>query len=629
LTGIAGATGIAVSDKFACALLSNGTVQCWGSGDIWNTTPAPTDAGNCNVPPCSATPIQVGGVTSATAISAGGFACALVSGRAQCWGQGGSSGASGSDAGTSSDSSGADGDGGDASTGDASSSGAGSSSSGGGLPPGDSGTSTDPSVYQHHKNASRNGLYVDPTLTKSAAATMHALGYMGTVTTSVYAQPLFVEHGPGGAEAFIVATEDNHLTAFNASTGAVLWDQGPTTYGQPVTGGLQCGGITPLGITGTPFIDPASPINGGSGVVYFDAMTTPDNNTTARHLVYAVKLSDGSILPNWPVDVGAKVSGFTSAWQHQRGALQLLNGVLYVPYGGHNGDCPDSPPTYYGWVVGVPVSNPQSPTAWHTSAYKGGIWAPGALPSDGNSIFAVTGNTVSTPTWGGGEAVIRLAATPGGPAFSGNASDYYAPSNWYALDTSDLDLGGASDVLFDMPGAIRPHLVAAGGKDSNFYLLDRDNLGGIGAELLRQSVSACELTGAPAVYTTSIGTYAAFHLNDSGEVGPCCSGSSSGSLVAVRVTGSASRFSAAVAWCAADSNLGSPIVTTTDGTSDAIVWDANNNLWGYDGDTGKKIFTGTTTAMSTSMQGWNTPIAIGKGRIGIAVNGQLYVFSAP
>ena len=487
-------------------------------------------------------------------------------------------------------------------------------------------TAYDPSVYQHHKNPSRDGLYIDPGLTKSTAAAMHTLGYMGTVTTSVYAQPLYIENGPSGSPALVVATEDNHVTVFDAGSGAVVWDRGPSTYGASVTSGIACGSINPLGITGTPFIDPASPINGGAGVIYFDAMTTPDNNATAKHLVYAVKLSDGTVLPNWPVDVGAVVSGFTSSWQNQRGALQLVNGVLYVPYGANNGDCPDSPPTYYGWVVGVPVASPQSATAWHTSAYKGGIWAPGSLPTDGTSVFPVTGNTIDAGTWGGGEAVIRLAATSAGPVFSGNATDYYTPSNWNWLDMADLDLGGSSAVLFDMPGAVRPHLVALGGKDGNFYLLDRNNLGGVGASLLRQSVTTCPITGAPAVYRTSLGTYVALHLYE-GEFGACCPGSTQGSLLAMHLTATPSGFAARVAWCASDSGLASPIVTTTDGLSNAIVWDANSNLWGYDGDTGQKVFTGNSTAMSTWVQGWNTPISIGNGRIAVAVNGQLYVFS--
>ncbi len=70
-------------------------------------------------------------------------------------------------------------------------------------------------------------------------------------------------------------------------------------------------------------------------------------------------------------------------------------------------------------------------------------------------------------------------------------------------------------------------------------------------------------------------------------------------------------------------------MTTTDGTSDAIVWDASNHLWGYDGDTGAKLFTDGNTEMGATIQTWNTPIAIGKGRIAVAVNGQIYLFSAP
>jgi len=496
----------------------------------------------------------------------------------------------------------------------------------------DASAAYDPSVYQHHKNGTRNGVYIDSILTSGAtgnAATMHALGFMGTVTTTVYAQPLYVQNGPGGVETLIVATEDNHVTAYNATTGVSIWDKGPTTYGNPVTGGLPCGDIPTLGITGTPFIDPASPINGGAGVIYFAAMV--NSGGTPKHMVYAVKLSDGSVLPNWPVDVSAKVPSFVSACQNQRGALQFVKGVLYVPYGGLDGDCYSNGQPYYGWVIGFPASSPQTPLGWHTAAPKGGIWGPGALPTDGTSIFPVTGNTsVTGTTWGGGEAVIRLAATATGPTFSGNAVDYYAPTNWQTLDDGDADLGGGSEVIFDMPGAPKPHLVAAGGKDKNFYLLNRDNLGGIGAEIIPpQAVSTNELKGAPAVYTTKTATYVAFHVEGGRGSGCPASSPATGNLIAVKVTPTATSFTASVAWCVADTGLASPMVTTTDGTSDAIVWDANNSLWGYDGDTGAKLFTGTKTAMSTAIQGWNTPIAIGGGRIVVAVNGSVYVFSAP
>ena len=116
-------------------------------------------------------------------------------------------------------------------------------------------------------------------------------------------------------------------------------------------------------------------------------MTTPDNNATLPSHGLRGEPRHRRRQPGWPVDVNARVTGFDSGIQNQRGALQFLNGVLYVPYGGYDGDGG----TYYGSVVGFPVASPQTPTWWHTTASKGGIWGPGALPTDGTSIFPVTG----------------------------------------------------------------------------------------------------------------------------------------------------------------------------------------------------------------------------------------------
>ena len=44
-----------------------------------------------------------------------------------------------------------------------------------------------------------------------------------------------------------------------------------------------------------------------------------------------------------------------AAAQNQRGALALLNGRIYVPFGCHFGDCSD----YHGVVVAVNVDPPQ------------------------------------------------------------------------------------------------------------------------------------------------------------------------------------------------------------------------------------------------------------------------------
>lgn len=522
----------------------------------------------------------------------------------------GSSGGSGSSSGSASSSSGGSG----GSSGSASGSGSGSSSGNKGDSGADSGPPAfDPSVYQHHRNGTRDGLYIDSAFTQTAAATTHALsGFMGTVSTTVYTQPLYVENGPGGKEVFVVATEDNHVTTYDGTTGAVVWDTTPTTIGQYATKNPPGGSVGPshIGITGTPYIDI------GSRTIFFDAMTTPDNNATYHHKVFALSLDTGMVQSNWPVDVDTAVSGFNSGIQNQRGALQFVNGVLYVPYGGYDGDGG----TYYGSVIGFPVANPQTPKWWHTTAAKGGIWGPGALPTDGTSIFPVTGNTSGTNgTWGGGEAVIRLTA---GPAFSGNNADYYAPSNWETLDNTDTDLGGASEVLIDMPGAQYPHLVAAGGKDGNLYILNRDNLGGIGGELLKTSVSGSQVKGAPAAYTTAQGTYLALHIENGS--GNNCPANTGGNMVVLKIT--QSPLAATTVWCSTQGDLASPMVTTTDGKANAVVWNADSKLYGWNGDTGTVIVDGTNTAMSTAIQKWNTPIDA-KGRIVVGVNGQLYVFT--
>jgi hypothetical protein len=470
----------------------------------------------------------------------------------------------------------------------------------------------DESVYQHHKNPNRDGLYVDAAFTQAAVPATKVLpGFMGTVSVTMYAQPLYVVDGPGGVAAFFVATEDNHVTTFNATTGAVIWDVGPSVIGMYATQNPPGGTIESahIGITGTPIIDITS------RTIFFDAMVTPDNNATYHHTVFALSIDTGAVQAGWPVDVSATVAGFNSGIQNQRGALQFLNGVLYVPYGGYDGDGG----TYYGSVIGFPVAKPKSPTWWHTKAAKGGIWGPGALPSDGTYIYPVTGNTSGTNgTWGGGEAVIRLAA---GPTFSGNTADYFTPSNWLTLDNTDADLGGASELLVDMPGAQHPNLVVAGGKDGNLYILDRTNLGGVGGQLYMTKVSNSQVKGAPASYTTAQGTYVVLHIE--GGTGSNCPAGQTGNMVVMKIT--QNPLAATTAWCSTQTGLASPIVTTTDGMANPVVWNASNKLYGWNGDTGALLVNGANTGMSSAVRGWNTPI-VANGKIAVGVDGQLYVF---
>ncbi|MDP9002588.1 MAG: hypothetical protein M3O46_21065, partial [Myxococcota bacterium] len=349
--------------------------------------------------------------------------------------------------------------------------------------------------------------------------------------------------------------------------------------------------------------------------------------------IFAVSLDDGTIKSGWPVVVDTAVPGFVSKGHNQRGALALQNGILYVPYGGHNGDCG----TYNGWVIGVNVSTPGMVKAFSTNmigggASRGGIWAVGGVAStlDGASLFVSTGNTGGVTTWAGGEAVLRLDP---GPNFTNQTANEFYPTEWLAEDMRDEDLGGANPVVVELPGAPMgsQHLVIVPGKDGYLYVLNRDNLGGVGGQLSRMAAGpqgqggTGALKAASAAYTTSQGTYVAYNINVNAMPAStgCPAAVSARSIGVAKISGSPPT--ARVVWCTAESGMGSPIVTMT-GTGDAIVWDANTHLYGYDGDTGARVYAGPD-AMASPMQYFNTPINA-KGRIVVATSGpgHLYVF---
>src|SRR5205085_12333353 len=166
--------------------------------------------------------------------------------------------------------------------------------------------------------------------------------------------------------------------------------------------------------------------------LYLDAMV--ESEAGPRHRIFALSLKNGAVLTGWPVDVTqaleATRQAFNARDQNQRGALAILDGTLYVPFGGHFGDCGN----YYGWVVGVSIANPRNVKSWATRARGGGIWAPGGISSIGGSLFVATGNTFGASTWSDGEAVLRLS-----PDLhrSTDRRDYFAPRDWRALDQRD------------------------------------------------------------------------------------------------------------------------------------------------------------------------------------------------
>lgn len=472
-----------------------------------------------------------------------------------------------------------------------------------------SSASADINVPQHHNHATRDGLYIDPAFTTNAAAALKRdLSFDGKISGNVYAQPLYIEGGPGGKAMIIAVTQSNNVYALDAATGKIIWQR---NVAPPVSSSsLPCGNINPLGITGTPIVDLPT------RALLFDAMTTPDGGTTKKHLIYSLNVDTGIINSGWPVDVNAKATSgtnvFDSSVQNERGALAILGGTVYVPYGGHFGDCG----SYHGWIVGVPLADPATVLAWATPARKGGSWAVGGVATDGQNTFLATGNTSGASAWGGGEAIVRLQP---GPVFTGLTNDYWSPTNWADLDSHDTDLGGSGALIVDVPGATPSNCVVSLGKDGNMYLLDRGNLGGVRTPVAQGHFSSSTIIQAGATYRTAKGTYVVFCGNST-------------QLLSVRINPSNPPTLTNV-WSVSQGGRGSPFVTSTDGTNHTIVWgigsEGDQKLHAFDADTGAIIFAGGgANELMTGTRRINTGIAA-RGRIYVANDNRVYAFTTP
>ncbi len=473
------------------------------------------------------------------------------------------------------------------------------------------GTATAQSVTTYHNNVNRHGEYTVPGLTAATAATMHLdTAFNGTFTGDVYAQPLYWQANSSTLGNVIIATETNLVKALNASTGAVAWStQLPPG---PASNQLQCGNIPIEGITGTPAIDPAT------GILYLDAVTGT-SSSTVRHKIYALSAATGAVQPGYPLDVqsalAAKGVSFDSTIQGERGAVLFFNGAAYFTYGGRSGDCGN----YHGMVVQVtPSSAPSVAGVWSTRADRGGIWSQSGSASDGSAVYVTTGNTSGASTWGDGEGIIRLR--PGLPHTT-NALNYFTPSNWQTLDDDDLDLGGTEAIPFLASGtAGNPRLIAFG-KDGNAYLVDRRNLGGIGGQIAVQHVSNNAIITAPALYNADHVSMVVFRDSN----GLKCSGSS---ITALTVAPSGATPINEV-WCAAMNGAGAPIVTTTNGAANPLVWvigaEGDNLLHGYNAATGAVVFAGGGQAMQ-GLRHFETILAANR-HLYVAGNGVLYAFT--
>ncbi|MGH3832840.1 MAG: PQQ-binding-like beta-propeller repeat protein, partial [Pseudonocardiaceae bacterium] len=279
---------------------------------------------------------------------------------------------------------------------------------------------------------------------------------------AVYGQPLVI------GETVIAATEHDTVYALAASDGHVLWS---ASLGTPEPGSeLPCGNIDPLGITGTPAYDQ------DSGLVFVVAETQG-----GRHTLAGVDLASGTVLLRraLPPPRGEELA------HQQRAALTVLNGWVYVAYGGLFGDCGD----YVGSVLAAPTTGTGPLRSYAVpTPRQGGIWAPGgAAVYDGWLLYAV-GNGESTQDYDHSDAVLALS-----PRLT--LADSFSPAQWATDNANDLDLGSMS------PAVVGDRVLTVG-KSGVGYLLDAARLGGIGGQLTSEPL--CHAFGATAVAGSTV-----------------------------------------------------------------------------------------------------------------------------
>jgi hypothetical protein len=483
------------------------------------------------------------------------------------------------------------------------------------------------SVLQFHNHVNRDGYFLDPLLTSAAAAGI-ALDatFDGMLSGSVWASPVYVENGPGGKGTFFVATANDTLYALDETTGKPSWRA--KAFGTPANqSGAGCGNVSPIGITGTPAVDLVTRL------IVFDAVTGDANGNIATHTIYGVSIDDGST--KWSVDVSTLKDStglaFSPQPQNQRGAVLIVNGIAYVVFGGHGGDCG----SYHGWVVAVPLSG-TGVKAWATQVAGAGIWAVGGAASDGQSIFVATGNGIggSSTTWQESEGILRLDP---GPSFTGQPADYFAPNNWATLDADDLDISGSGPLVIDAPGMTPSALVMAQGKDGNVYLMSRTNLGGVtmpqgAANVGQMHVSTGALSNGNAWASIGGTTYVVVRPGGTDPASACPNGTS-GDMVALKLDPTVAE-KMTVAWCASSGGAGSPIITSTDGTNDGLVW-----VVGAEGDSALHAFhlaDGTAAGTSAAAPLTNgemvhhfATVAAVHGRIFVTADDHLFAYKGP
>lgn len=351
-------------------------------------------------------------------------------------------------------------------------------------------------VVTYHNDNARTGQNLNESILTPANVNSTTFGKLNffPVDGKVDAQPLYLSNVIVAGvlhNVLYVATEHDSVYAFDADTGAIIWQVSLLGPGETPSDDHGCDQVTPeIGITATGVTDRT---RGTNGAIYLVAMSKNGSGSYFQRL-HALDITIGAELFGGPQTIqasypgtGANSSGgmviFDPAQYKERASLLLLNGMVYFGFSSH---CDLG--SYTGWIMGYDASTLAQTTVLNVTpnGSEGSIWmSGGGLAADGTgNIFLLDANGSFDTTLDAngfpaqhdfGNAFLKLS-TAGGLV----VADYFATFNTIAQSTADNDLGSGGTVLLpdltDNSGQVR-HLAVGAGKDSRVYVVNRDNMG--------------------------------------------------------------------------------------------------------------------------------------------------------
>jgi hypothetical protein len=352
-------------------------------------------------------------------------------------------------------------------------------------------------VLTYHNDNARTGLNANEVKLNPSNVNAATFGLLLSLPADglVDAQPLYVPNvtiaGKGTHNVVVVATEHDSVYLYDADTGSLLWKQTMLVGSETPSDDRGCSQVTPeIGVTATPVIDLT---RGAHGTIYVVAMSKNTSGSYFQRL-HALDMTTGAEEFGGPVAIQGMYPGtwdnsngtdviFDPAQYKERDAMLALNGKIYMAWASH---CDITP--YTGWVMAYDEGTLAQTSVIDTTpnGSEGAYWnAGGGLTADANGNiyqlvangdFGTTLNAQGFPANGDyGNAFIKFSTSNGL-----QVADYWQMFNTVSESASDIDLGsGGAMLLPDMMDSLgrTRHLAVGAGKDTNLYMVDRDNMG--------------------------------------------------------------------------------------------------------------------------------------------------------